>query len=107
MSAHVTAVHAQRDHRFSKTTVPGITLIAGLGVQGDAHSGATVKHRSRVARDPNQPNLRQVHLMHNELFAELAAKGLHVLPGQMGENISTAGLDPLEVPEGARALRPV
>lgn len=101
MTAHVSAVHARQSHTFSKDTVPRISLIAGLGVEGDAHCGATVQHRSRVARDPSQPNLRQVHLMHSELFDELARKGLHVLPGQMGENITTTGLDLLGLAEGS------
>ncbi len=75
-----------------------ITLLAGLGVEGDAHCGITVKHRSRVAKDPAQPNLRQVHLIHAALFDELAAKGFIVAPGQLGENITTAGIDLLALP---------
>jgi len=101
MSPHVIAVHARNIHAFSKQPVPRIALLEGLGVEGDAHCGVTVKHRSRVARDPSQPNLRQVHLMHSELFDELALKGLHVLPGQMGENITTTGLDLLGLAEGS------
>ena len=100
MSARVVAVHRKGTHTFSKDSARSIQLLAGQGVAGDAHSGATVKHRSRVARDPTQPNLRQVHLMHTELFAELAGRGLQVLPGQMGENISTAGLPVLDLAEG-------
>lgn len=100
MSAVVTGVHAKGVHAFSKDSMPQISLIAGLGVAGDAHCGATVKHRSRVARDPSQPNLRQVHLIHSELFSDLAAQGLHVQPGQMGENITTTGLDLLGLAEG-------
>ena len=73
-------------------------LLAGLGVQGDTHSGVTVQHRSRVAQDPTQPNLRQVHLMQAELFDELAAKDFTVAPGELGENITTAGLDLLALP---------
>jgi hypothetical protein len=88
-------------HSFSKDSVPVINLEAGRGVAGDAHAGVTVKHRSRVAKDPAQPNLRQVHLLHSELFAELVDQGLHVAPGQMGENITTAGLALLELSEGA------
>ena len=87
-------------HTFSKETLPCIELEAGQGVRGDAHSGVTVKHRSRVAKDPTQPNLRQVHLLHSELFEELAARGLRVAPGEMGENISTQGLDLLALSEG-------
>ena len=100
MSARVVAVHAKGVHAFSKDAAQSIDLIAGHGVRGDAHYGVTVKHRSRVAKDPSQPNLRQVHLLHSELFAELAAKGLHVLPGQMGENITTSGLGLLDLSEG-------
>jgi len=96
----VVAVGSSAGHTFSKSTGIEITLLEGLGVRGDAHCGVTVKHRSRVARDPTQPNLRQVHLMHSELFDELAAKGFAVLPGQMGENITTRGLPLLALPEG-------
>lgn len=79
-----------------------IKLLAGIGVEGDAHAGVTVKHRSRVARDPSQPNLRQVHLIQSELFDELALKGFTVRPGQMGENITTQGLDLLALPKGTQ-----
>lgn len=79
-----------------------IRLLPGLGVEGDAHSGATVKHRSRVARDPAQPNLRQVHLIHSELLDELALQGFSVAPGQIGENVTTRGVDLLGLPTGAR-----
>jgi MOSC domain-containing protein YiiM len=78
-----------------------ITLIAGLGVEGDAHLGTTVKHRSRVARDPTQPNLRQVHLLHRELLEELEKLGYVIGPGQIGENILTYGIDLLALPAGA------
>lgn len=78
-----------------------IRLITGLGVEGDAHNGVTVKHRSRVARDPTQPNLRQVHLIHEELHRELNAQSFVVGPGGMGENITTAGIDLLALPTGA------
>ena len=91
-------------HAFSKEACKRIQLLAGLGVEGDAHAGATVKHRSRVRADPTQPNLRQVHLMHAELFTELEVKGFSVGPGDMGENITTRGLSLLELPVGA-ALR--
>jgi MOSC domain-containing protein YiiM len=97
----VLAVARNAEHGFSKRVEPGgIRLVAGLGVEGDAHSGATVKHRSRVARDPTQPNLRQVHLIQAELFGELYGKGFAVLPGEMGENVTTRGLDLLALPAG-------
>jgi len=96
----VVAVSLDDRHRFSKAPVQQITLIADHGVEGDAHAGATVKHRSRVRRDKAQPNLRQVHLMHAELFDELAEQGFDVSPGQLGENITTRGLDLLNLPTG-------
>jgi MOSC domain-containing protein YiiM len=101
MSARVVAVHTKAVHAFSKDSVPSIELVAGYGVRADAHYGATVKHRSRVAKDPTQPNLRQVHLLASELLVQLAASGMNVLPGQMGENITTTGLDLLALSEGA------
>jgi MOSC domain-containing protein YiiM len=97
----VTAVSRSGRHTFSKPAQLMIRLVAGLGVEGDAHLGETVKHRSRVARDPTQPNLRQVHLMHAELFDELAAAGFRVAPGDLGENVTTQGLDLLGLPTGA------
>jgi MOSC domain-containing protein YiiM len=98
----VAAVHRSSSHSFSKFAEDAIMLVAGLGVQGDAHSGMTVKHRSRVARDPGQPNLRQVHLLHAELFDELMAAGFAVWPGDMGENITTRSIDLLGLSTGAR-----
>lgn len=102
MSAVVTAVSISATHTFSKPNQERITLLAGLGVEGDAHLGVTVKHRSRVAQDPTQPNLRQVHLIHAELHDELRASGFTVLPGQIGENITTRGIDLLGLPTGTR-----
>jgi MOSC domain-containing protein YiiM len=100
MSPIVISVHRDPDHRFSKTAERSIHLVAGLGVEGDAHSGATVQHRSRVARDPSQPNLRQVHLVHTELFDELADAGFTVRPGDIGENMATRGIALLALPTG-------
>ncbi len=102
MSGTVLAVAASATHGFSKPLLPRIRLLAGLGVQGDAHAGVTVKHRSRVARDPAQPNLRQLHLMAEETLRELAAAGFRVAPGDLGENVTTRGLDLLALPRGAR-----
>jgi MOSC domain-containing protein YiiM len=98
----VLAVAQSRGHHFSKQPALSLRLVAGLGVAGDAHAGATVKHRSRVARDPTQPNLRQVHLLHAELFEELRPQGFAITPGALGENITTQGLDLLALPRGAR-----
>ena len=98
----IVAVARDEGHRFSKPLLPAIRLLAGLGVEGDAHCGKTVKHRSRVAVDPTQPNLRQVHLIHAELFEELAGKGFSLRPGDMGENVTTRGLDLLALPAGTR-----
>lgn len=102
MSARVLAVHRSSSHSFSKFAEEAITLVAGQGVAGDAHAGSTVKHRSRVARDPQAPNLRQVHLLHAELFDELVARDFAVFPGDMGENVTTAGIDLLALPAGTR-----
>lgn len=96
----VVAVHRSGDHTFSKQTLPSIELAAGLGVTGDAHMGARVKHRSRVKRDPDQPNLRQVHLVAAELLDEVNGAGFDVAPGAVGENITTRGLDLLNLPVG-------
>ena len=101
MTASVAAVALDGAHRFSKRIADEIRLIAGLGVEGDAHAGVTVQHRSRVARDPSQPNLRQVHLIHRELLDEVDADGFTVPPGAMGENITTSGVDLLSLPVGA------
>jgi MOSC domain-containing protein YiiM len=98
----VVAVCSSPTHSFSKPTVDAIRLLAGLGVEGDAHCGHTVQHRSRIAADPSQPNLRQVHLIHTELHQELRAKGFSVYAGQMGENITTMGVDLLSLPVAAR-----
>jgi MOSC domain-containing protein YiiM len=98
----VTAVSRSPRHRFSKDNEAQIRLVAGEGVEGDAHSGATVQHRSRKRWRPHLPNLRQVHLMQAELVAKLAAGGFAVAPGQLGENITTRGLDLLGLPTGAR-----
>ncbi len=89
-------------HRFSKASVDAVELIAGWGVEGDAHAGVTVQHRSRVARDPSQPNLRQVHLLHVELHQALRSQGFDVSAGAMGENVLTRGVDLLGLPAGAR-----
>ena len=102
MPALIVALHAKSVHAFSKEAQSVVELVEGHGVLGDAHFGVTVKHRSRVARDPSQPNLRQVHLLHEELFAELAAQGLDVQPGQMGENLTTRGIDLLGMATGTR-----
>jgi len=97
----VTAVSRSATHTFTKPVHGRIRLVAGLGVEGDAHMGATVRHRSRVARDPTQANLRQVHLVHAELHDELRADGFVVGPGDMGENVTTSGIDLLDLPTGA------
>ena len=101
MNPVVVAVGRSASHSFSKPLALSIRLTAGQGVDGDAHRGTTVKHRSRVARDPTQPNLRQVHLIHAELHEELRALGFDVAPGDMGENITTRDIDLLALPTGA------
>ncbi len=97
----VVAVFANPIHALSKPNLPSITLVAGLGADGDAHSGETVKHRSRVARDPTQANLRQIHLIHSELHEALRGQGFSIDPGQMGENITTSGVNLLSLAKGA------
>lgn len=99
--ANVTAVHSSPDHSFSKRPLDAIEVVAGLGVVGDAHMGAQVKHRSRVRADPTQPNLRQVHLIATEVLDELAGDGFEVAPGALGENLTTTGLDLMSLPVGA------
>jgi hypothetical protein len=101
-SGVVTAVSRSATHTLSKPSEDSIRLTAGLGVDGDAHRGATVRHRSRVAKDPTAPNLRQVHLIHAELHDELREGGFILAPGQMGENVTTRGIDLLGLPAGAR-----
>jgi MOSC domain-containing protein YiiM len=96
----VVSVSRDGSHRFSKVPVASITLVEGRGVEGDAHAGALVQHRSRVRRDPTQPNLRQVHLIDAELFDRAREWGYQVGPGDLGENILTAGLDLLALPTG-------
>jgi MOSC domain-containing protein YiiM len=98
--ATVLAVHRSSHHDFSKLPQAAVKLVAGLGVEGDTHAGVTVQHRSRVAHDPSQPNLRQVHLLHAELFEELIADGFTVRPGDLGENITTRGVNLLALPAG-------
>lgn len=102
MQASIIAVARDGTHRFSKTPVAAITVLAGLGVEGDAHLGVTVQHRSRVAVNPDQPNLRQVHLIGQELLEELAVKGFDIAPGDLGENVTTKGIDLITLPQGTR-----
>ncbi|MEK5391520.1 MOSC domain-containing protein [Margalitia sp. FSL K6-0131] len=99
----VIAVSLSKEHTFSKENQKMIKLVKGFGVEGDAHFGSTVKHRSRVAQNPNQPNLRQVHLIQNELFEEIADR-FTVKPGQMGENITTVGINLLELPTDTKLI---
>lgn len=102
MSGVVIGVSCDGEHKFSKPPRASIKLIEGLGVEGDAHLGVTVQHLSRIKRDPATPNLRQVHLIHAELHDELRAKGFAVDPGDMGENVTTRGVDLLGLPVNAR-----
>lgn len=95
----IIGVSKSQSHTFNKFSCEHITLIEGLGVKGDAHMGKTVKHRSRVSKDPTQPNLRQVHLVNYELFEELKEKGFYIKNGEMGENITTIGIDLLSLPK--------
>ncbi|MFI1352091.1 MOSC domain-containing protein [Streptomyces sp. NPDC020898] len=100
MSGMVVAVSSNGGYSFSKPNRDSVRLLTGLGVEGDVHAGTTVKHRSRMAQDPTRPNLRQVHLLHEELFAEVGEEGFEVVPGELGENITTRGVDLLALPVG-------
>ena len=102
LDGFVTAVSRSATHTFSEPNQQSIRLLPALGVEDDAHLGATVKHRSRVARDPTKPNLRQVHLIHSELHEELRGAGFAISAGQMGENVTTRGIDLLKLPVGTR-----
>lgn len=106
LSATVIAVASDSGHNFSKPVCDSITLVEGLGVEGDAHLGVTVQHLHDMRKNPDAPNLRQVHLMHAELFDQLAGKGITVQPGQMGENITTRGIDLLGLSQGTRLQFP-
>ena len=97
----VVAVSRSPSHGFSKAPQPKINLLAGLGVEGDAHAGTTVQHLYRIGLDPTAPNLAQVHFLHVELVDEMAGKGYDISPGTMGENVLTQGLDLLAMPTGA------
>jgi MOSC domain-containing protein YiiM len=101
-SGTIIAVSRDSQHAFIKPREDCIRLIEGLGVEGDAHLGVTIQHLARIRRDPTQPNLRQVHLVHAELHDELRARGFDVNPGEMGENITTRGVDLLGLPAGTR-----
>ncbi len=101
MPGQVSAVSRSETYSFSKPNREAVTLLAGLGVEGDVHAGETIRHQFRMTYEPDLPNLRQVHLMHEELFAELALKGFEVSAGQLGENITTRGVDLLGLPAGA------
>ena len=102
MTQRIVSLHKSPVHEFSKSPATSLRLLAGLGVEGDAHLGETVQHRSRVAADPSQPNLRQVHLLHLELLDELKAEDFPVGPGVIGENILTEGVDLLGLATGTR-----
>ncbi len=102
MAGHIVSLHKSPLHEFVKAKASSLRLLAGLGVEGDAHCGETVQHRSRVAVDPTQPNLRQVHLLHTELLRELQEEGFAVGPGLIGENVLTEGIDLLGLPCATR-----
>ncbi|MEU9033411.1 MOSC domain-containing protein [Streptomyces sp. NPDC048352] len=101
MAGRVAAVSRNETYAFSKPNRESVTLLAGLGVEGDVHAGETIRHQFRMTYEPDLPNLRQVHLMHEELFDELALKGFDISAGQLGENITTRGVDLLGLPTGA------
>ncbi|SMF73125.1 MOSC domain-containing protein [Pseudobacteriovorax antillogorgiicola] len=100
--ARVIGLHVSKTHSFSKFSIDQANLIEGIGIEGDCHAGVTVQHRSRVAQDPTQVNLRQVHLIHGELFDELRDAGFQISPGDMGENITTDSINLLDLPRGTK-----
>ena len=102
MTPKIIALASDGEHRFSKIARRELELVAGQGIAGDAHAGQLVQHLSRQAQDPSQPNQRQVHLIHKELFDELATEGFAIAPGEMGENITTQGIDLLGLSTGTR-----
>ncbi|WP_445679148.1 MOSC domain-containing protein [Radicibacter daui] len=102
ITPHVEAVSLSAEHNFSKPVQETIKLLKGLGIEGDAHLGVTVQHLYDKGRNPDQPNLRQVHLIHGELLDTLKEDGFAVSPGAMGENVTTRGIDLLGLPQGAR-----
>ena len=102
MGGTISAVSSNKTYSFSKPNRESITLLAGFGVEGDVHGGATVKHRFRMRKDPSQPNLRQVHLIHEELFENVRRAGFEVAAGELGENVTTRGVDLLTLPRGTR-----
>ena len=102
MGGLIAAVHCSPTHTMAKFSRDNIVLVAGLGVDGDAHAGKTVKHRSRLAKFADHPNLRQLHLIHAELHDELRTSGFNLAPGQMGENVTTRGIDLLALPTGTK-----
>ena len=102
MTGHIAALARDDLHRVSKQPAQRLRLLAGLGVEGDAHAGLTMQHRSRWVKQRTVPNLRQVHLIHAELFDELAAKGFEIAPAMMGENVTTRGIDLLGLSTGTR-----
>jgi MOSC domain-containing protein YiiM len=101
-TATVVAVSSKETPGIPKISRPEVMLVAGRGVEGDYHAGEFVRHRSRAAKTPDLPNRRQVHIIHSELFDEMAALGITVAPGRMGENITTRGLALLDLAPGAR-----
>lgn len=102
MTPTIIGLACDSEHRFSKRPCATLRLIAGLGVEGDAHVGVLVQHLSRMAKQPTAPNLRQVHLIHAELFDELAVAGFSVGPAQLGENVTTRAFDLLGLSQGTR-----
>ncbi|MEI7624224.1 MAG: MOSC domain-containing protein [Actinomycetes bacterium] len=97
----VTSLHSDSGHNFSKPSIAEAVFLAGVGIEGDAHSGPTTQHLSRQKKDASRPNLRQVHLVASELHEELRADGFDVPFGAFGENLTTSGLDLGELPVGS------
>jgi MOSC domain-containing protein YiiM len=101
MTPQVTSVSLNPLHTFSKRPVPEIRILAHHGVEGDAHAGEKVQHLYRVRKNPNAPNLCQVHLIAEEFLEELRTQNFPIEPGQLGENIIVRSLDLCSLSVGA------
>ena len=96
----VAGVFVSGGHTFSKSERYSVTLLQGLGIEGDAHCGSTVQHLSDRKKNSTRSNLRQLHLIQSELIEELNATGFDVRPGDLGENITTGQIDLPALPQG-------
>lgn len=83
----VVAVNISKRKGTKKANVEKGCLLPDFGLQNDAHAG----------RWP-----RQVSLLAKESIDKMVAKGLKVGPGDFAENITTEGLELLQLPIGTK-----